>query len=273
MKERAKIIQSFIDVAPYLKFLEMDDIAIAICNTEYYEEFINGEEIALPVKAGDPVKEGSLVYKAMQENKAFSGKNELYGIPYLAMVAPLIEGNEVVGGIGLMKSMKRQNKFLHMAQNLSSGLNQLQASSQQINTEAEKLSNVGIDLSELSKLALDHTKRSGEITEIIKRIAQQTNLLGLNASIEAARSGEAGRGFSVVAEEIRKLAISTRESVESIERIVGDIKNANIEIERKTHLIDETSKEQVNVVQESYAAVQSLFALAEEMENEAKHQF
>lgn len=271
--EREKIIQSILDIEPYLKHLYSDDIAIVICNTEYYETFVNGEEIKMPVKAGEPVNKDSLIYRAMKENIVLNGRNELYGVPYYAMVTPLREGDRVVGGVAIMKSLRKQNELQQMAQTLSAGLDQLQSSSQQINVDAENLSSVGAELGELSKTALIHNKRSGEITNIIKKIAQQTNLLGLNASIEAARSGDSGRGFKVVAEEIRKLSNSTKESVENIERIVEDIKNTNEEIEAKTHFIDKTSKDQVNAVQESYAAVQSLFALTEDLENKSNDIF
>ncbi len=264
--EGYRIIQSVLDMVPYLKDLYSDDIAIAVCNTESYEIFVAGEQLKMPVKAGEPVNKDSFIYRAMVENIPLYGRRELYGIPYYAMVTPLREGGRVVGGIAIMKSLKKQIELQQMAEILSAGLVQLQSSSQQINADAENLSCVGEGLGELSRVALNHTMRSGEITDIIKRIAQQTNLLGLNASIEAARSGEAGRGFKVVAEEIRKLSITTKESVENIERIVEDIISTNSEIETKTHLIETTSKDQVKAVHESYAAVQSLFALAEALE-------
>ena len=130
---------------------------------------------------------------------------------------------------------------------ISAGISSVQSLTKSAESTAEITRNVITSIEELEEKSIGH------IVSAINEIAEQTNLLSLNASIEAARAGEAGRGFSVVAEEIRKLADQCLASSSQISLIVNEIIG-------KTGQVVEIARQAETVVSSQSGAVEETTA-------------
>jgi methyl-accepting chemotaxis protein len=125
----------------------------------------------------------------------------------------------------------------------------------------------------------ERSKKINEVTNVIKEISSQTNLLALNAAIESARAGEHGKGFSVVAEEVRKLAEQSEISAATISTIISEINEVGqstfISMNKVENVV-ETSMEEFELINQSYdnihrsvknvtSSIQEVSATAEEI--------
>ncbi|WP_417597900.1 methyl-accepting chemotaxis protein [Oceanospirillum sp.] len=139
-------------------------------------------------------------------------------------------------------------------------------SEQGINVVKEMNDNISTLLSGLEKVMVVTTKLEketqgiGSILEVIDAISEQTNLLALNAAIEAARAGEHGRGFAVVADEVRSLANRTKESTNEIQSLISSLQN---EAQRSVDLMHSNIEDARTTAGKSDAADKALQSIIE----------
>ncbi|WP_291560364.1 MULTISPECIES: methyl-accepting chemotaxis protein [unclassified Clostridium] len=130
---------------------------------------------------------------------------------------------------------------------MSSVINSVDTVTDSFSELVEKIQNVEGNINKIN-----------EITTLIKGISDQTNLLALNAAIEAARAGEAGRGFSVVADEIRKLAEQSKHSTENIVKLISTISQDTEKMVETTDMVNNqllTQKSSITTAIESFGEI------------------
>ena len=114
----------------------------------------------------------------------------------------------------------------------------------------------------LSNLKAD-SMNIGQVLDVIRGIAEQTNLLALNAAIEAARAGEQGRGFAVVADEVRSLASRTQQSTREIQMMIERLQNgANVAVDVMQSGL-EKAQESVAQAQQAGQSIASITAMVD----------
>lgn len=225
------------------------------------------------IPKGTLIKEGDLTFECLRTNRPVTRdtSREVYGAAGRISAYPLIdnETQEVVGSFTMAVPRELQVTLKDMADNLERGLSEVSAAMEEMAASATEVSSSQDTLhSEIKKVKTN----ANEITTVlafIKQIADETKMLGLNAAIEAARAGDAGRGFGVVAEEIRKLSDQSKQTVAQIKEL---LERVDLSIETTMKLSDSTlsNTEQVAATTEEVnASLEEMSSLAEQLDTAA----
>lgn len=266
--EQNGVLECFMRTAKYIPQLVSGKVGVVISDKEKWLLSLSIPEIAHQVVVGEPIKDGSAVYQAMKKKQrvVVEVPKEVYGIPYIAISMPIVDDNGlVIGAVAVHESLERKETLLSAAGQLSKSAGELSSSTQAILAQAEELAASGSFLKDLAIQANKEVGETDSVVAFIKNVAKQTNLLGLNAAIEAARVGDLGRGFGVVADEVRKLAIDSAGSASQITGTLGKINESIQKIVVEIEQVDAVSQHQANTIQQLTAHSQELIAMSEQL--------
>ncbi|MCL6638263.1 MAG: chemotaxis protein [Firmicutes bacterium] len=236
---------------------------------------LNGTELVFPVKVGDPVMEGGVASAAMKEGRRVTRRvgREVFGIPYIGIGTPLKdEKGRVIGALVTALPITMQEEINNLIAEMDKSLVILENTTATVAAASQEYSATVANLEQTIEDIKTEMGVVDSILVLIREISDQTHLLGLNAAIEAARAGDLGRGFNVVAGEIRKLASKTRDSLKQINLEMEKIINSVGGVAGNIHQIAAAAEEQTATAIEISEATSKLkedsgkiFALAQKL--------
>jgi len=217
--QQDSFLDQFIAIAPIVQQLMIEDCAISICDLEKVRAYFPGSRLNQKVKTGDPLLPNSGVGRAIATGEKVVMKMgaELFGIPYVVVAVPIIaKGDGIIGGISLSMSVEREERLFQIAEEIRQYIHEVSIGVEHLKAKSTDLTSLETGWQEIVKETVSVTKQSRDFTGLIQKVAKETGILALNSGIEAARQGEDGRVFGIIASRMRELAADVQHSVEEI---------------------------------------------------------
>ncbi len=223
----------------------------------------------LKIRAGTAINPQWLIAQTMESgkpiHKAVDRTQTTLSMPYVGYAVPLREGGTVIGGLGWYESIDLVEKQREFSRNVQKTAERLTAVSASVADLSGKIAGVNDDVRRDLTALLAAFEKIENTNQTVSEIAEQTQMLGLNAAIEAARAGAQGRGFAVVAEEVRKLSTSSKQFAKEINGTIANLRTQLHALERLLGRAQEYGSQQNCEAAEMKAIADKLGQLAQDL--------
>jgi methyl-accepting chemotaxis protein len=228
-----------------------------------FQRVSNGDYRRRPLSRGLPglfaesLESLNVAIQAMEDNDGFVRRNRLSS-QLAALNNPRLRQNLAASQGDLGEITQAMEQVAHITQENAEGARESLDSAELITGQLDTIVGSVINMNEASAALAGEWHGIESSLADISAIADQTNLLALNAAIEAARAGEAGRGFAVVADEVRKLAERSKDTAIKVQSVLGALSSRIDEMQQKAGSAGEVSthvKQSVEVFRQRFASL------------------
>lgn len=222
---------------------------------------------SLPI--GAVLSEQGIAKEAMRKNQGLTKDTDasVYGVPTRGIAIPLYDPDDhnIVGVFDIFQPRTLAENLQNLATSINASTQEIASVMEEVAASASEISTNETRLAERVQEVAAVSHQIGDIIEFIKVVADQTKMLGLNAAIEAARAGEYGRGFGVVADEIRKLSDQSKETADQIRKLLLDTDQNIRAVQEASEGTVKQSQEQAAATEEVTASVMEMAQMAEKL--------
>ncbi|MBL4937662.1 hypothetical protein JK636_18285 [Clostridium sp. YIM B02515] len=270
LNNQINVLDCFYIILDQLPLLFEDEISFSLTDREKFIKFKISENMGAIAKVGDPIPKDDVLMKAIKNDRVFAITTDRATTGFnIRVVAVPIKDNagDIVGALSYGRSLKNSNDVLDLSKKLVDATIQIANTIEVINKQTQNIVKTNSSIQTDIEETLEQSKKTDDIIRIVNQISSQTNLLGLNAAIEASKAGEYGRGFSVVATEVRKLSVNSKSSINEINVILNTINNSIVKIEKNIDNTINSSNVQADAIQNITESIKSLKETASMLEN------